>query len=446
MMPVLLWSDLIFMVLILVTLIAFFAVGRESHWREAWLRVISNRLGMASLVIIFAYFSIAFLDSIHFHPDTTHEIQSVLDKLLAPLGEQSEKTYSAPFATTLYNKETVITASGEHVQAFSPLVYVGNSTNLFHLVAQWALLALGLWLGLVFIAVVWRAYSARESLLRACRYYFLPNEIAWRVLFVTTGVLLLVGAIAFSLASQYHILGTNKIGNDVFYQALKSVRTDLLIGLLTIGIMLPFAIILGMLAGYFRGWLDDVIQYVYTTLSSIPDVLLIAAAILSLQIFIANHPSAFQTLAMRADLRLLALCAILGVTSWTSLCRLVRAETLKLREMEYVRAAKLLGSSYSRIIARHLLPNLMHIVIITAVLEFSGLILAEAVLTYVGVGVDPSMQSWGNMINAARMEMAREPIVWWPLLAAFIFMFTLVIAVNLLADAVRDAFDPRIAP
>jgi peptide/nickel transport system permease protein len=130
------------------------------------------------------------------------------------------------------------------------------------------------------------------------------------------------------------------------------------------------------------------------------------------------------------------------VTSWTGLCRLLRGETLKLRELEYIQAAQAFGVSDLRIIARHILPNLMHIVIIALVMDFSSLVLAEAVLSYVGIGVDPTMISFGTMINNARMELAREPMVWWSLAAAFVFMFTLVLAANLLADAVRDAFDP----
>ena len=90
-----------------------------------------------------------------------------------------------------------------------------------------------------------------------------------------------------------------------------------------------------------------------------------------------------------------------------------------------------------------IIPNITHIVLIVVVLDFSGLVLAEAVLSYVGVGVDPSTDSWGNMINGARLEMAREPMVWWSLMAAFSFMFILVLAANLFSDAVRDAFDPR---
>jgi peptide/nickel transport system permease protein len=202
---------------------------------------------------------------------------------------------------------------------------------------------------------------------------------------------------------------------------------------------------LGIMAGHFKGWVDDVIQYLYTTLNSIPGVLLIAAAILSLQVYMANHPEMFETATQRADLRLVFLCMILGITSWTGLCRLLRGETLKLSQLDYVEAATAFGVGHFKIMTRHVLPNVMHIVLISVVLDFSSLVLAEAVLSYVGVGVDPITISWGNMINSARLEMARDPIVWWSLVAAFMFMFALVLAANLFSDAVRDAFDPRIS-
>jgi peptide/nickel transport system permease protein len=139
----------------------------------------------------------------------------------------------------------------------------------------------------------------------------------------------------------------------------------------------------------------------------------------------------------------LALCLILGLTSWTGLCRLLRAETLKLRDLEYVQAAKVLGVSQALILFRHILPNVFHLVLIAVALDFSSLVLAEAVLSYVNIGVDPTTESWGNMINTARLEMAREPVVWWSLASAFCFMLGLVLPANLLADALRDAFDPR---
>jgi len=138
------------------------------------------------------------------------------------------------------------------------------------------------------------------------------------------------------------------------------------------------------------------------------------------------------------------LCLILGLQSWTGLCRLLRGETLKLRELEYIQAAEAFGVSRAKIILKHIVPNVMHIVLISAILDFSGWIFAEAVLTYLQIGVEPTTGSWGNMINTARLELARDPIVWWNLAAAFLLMFGLVLPANLFGDAVRDALDPRL--
>ena len=201
---------------------------------------------------------------------------------------------------------------------------------------------------------------------------------------VTLGLLLLIVVPLVVLSGRYHVLGTDKVGQDVLYLTLKSIRTGLVIGTLTTLVMLPFALALGIMAGYFQGWVDDVIQYLYTTLSSIPGVLLIAAAVLMMQVYMDTHPEIFDSVTRRADVRLLFLCMILGVTSWTGLCRLLRGETLKLRELEYVQAAHAFGVSDWRIMTRHILPNVMHIVMIAMVMDFSGLVLAEAVLSYVG--------------------------------------------------------------
>jgi peptide/nickel transport system permease protein len=162
-----------------------------------------------------------------------------------------------------------------------------------------------------------------------------------------------------------------------------------------------------------------------------------------LQVFIDTHPDLFTSGIERADIRLFFLCVILGITSWTGLCRLIRAETLKLREQDFVLAARAFGVNHLQILLRHILPNTMHIILISVVMDFSKLVLAEAVLSYVGVGVDPNTISFGTMINAARMELAREPMVWWSLATAFTLMFSLVLAANLFADEIRVAFDPR---
>jgi peptide/nickel transport system permease protein len=271
------------------------------------------------------------------------------------------------------------------------------------------------------------------------------TEVPWLAVYLTGFALFAIAIPVAMLAGKYHVLGTDKVGHDVLYQALKSIRTGLVIGTVTTLVMLPAAVLLGIMAGYFKGWVDDVVQYLYTTIHSIPGVLLIAAAILMVKVYIDTHPDSFPTVAQRADVRLLFLCIILGLTSWTGLARLLRGEALKLAELEYIQAAHAFGVRHARVITRHILPNVMHIVLIALVMDFSGLVLAEAVLSYVGVGVDPSTTSFGTMINTARLEMAREPMVWWTLAAAFAFMFVLVLAANLFADAVRDGFDPRVA-
>ncbi len=218
-----------------------------------------------------------------------------------------------------------------------------------------------------------------------------------------------------------------------------------MIGTLATLVTLPLAIILGISAGYFKGWVDDVVQYTYTTLSSIPGILLIAASVLLIDVYIETHAEQFNLTTLRSDFKFLALCAILGLTSWTGLCRMLRAETLKVSQLDYVQAAHAFGVSHRRVIGKHILPNVTHLILIAIVLDFSMFVLAEAVLSYIGVGVDPDMHSWGNMINAARSELSRDPVVWWSVSAAFILMFTLVLAANLFSDEVRNAFDPNTA-
>jgi peptide/nickel transport system permease protein len=269
------------------------------------------------------------------------------------------------------------------------------------------------------------------------------SQVPWRAALVTVAVMSLLGGLLLALAGPYHVMGTDTTGNDVLYQSLKSIRTAFVIGTLATVATLPLAVVLGIMAGYFKGWVDEIIQYVYTVLSSVPNVLLIAACVLMVQVFLDKNPDLFETGAERADLKLFLLCVVLGLTGWAGLCRLLRGETLKLRELEYVQAASAFGVSHTRIMLRHIFPNVAHLMLIVTVLEFSALILYEAVLSYVGVGVDPSMNSFGGMINLARNEMSREPVVWWSFASAFAFMVALVLAANLFADGVRDAFDPR---
>ncbi|QRN03434.1 ABC transporter permease subunit [Legionella sp. MW5194] len=442
-----LWTDQCFLGVLMIGLLLTVYSLRREHNRRAFKQLFRKPLSVSAGIVLGFFLVIGILDSIHLK-DKPGSVSSdnarastLLERLLSPLGQTYEKTYSAPLALHLYSTETVL-VDGKARQIYPRLQYPGSAIQNQHEKEQFltGVLLKAAGTAMLISALVWAVFiglrfksSARPWLPRG--RHALPLLVFFVCLFVALA--------SYWISRQLHLFGTGKIGQDIFYYTIKSIRTGLVIGILTTLFMLPLALLLGIAAGYFGGVIDDVIQYIYTTLSSIPGVLLITASVLSMQTYIANHPERFATLHESADARLFALCLILGVTSWTSLCRLLRAEAMKLREIDYVMAARALGSSSFRILRKHLLPNVMHIVVITLVLDFSFLVLAEAVLSYVGVGVSPMTISWGNMINGARLELAREPVVWWPMLAAFVFMFTLVLASNLFADAVRDAFDPH---
>jgi len=463
-MPVIFITDAFIFLLVFMVVAYVLYARRHEHLRAPWHNVACRPLAMSAAIVLAVYVVVGLLDSVHFHPkleatkttDTVYstEVSSLLDLVLEDLHQNTERTYSAPLASYAFAKEMIDLPDGKQVRDYPRLKYGGAhlddpvSERVSDIIKR---LFIGLICGLVISLVlssliIFILGRAHEISFKQALHKIFKNDyyVAWAAMIITINLIIIVGSCLYNLSQFYHVFGTDKVGQDVLYQAIKSVRTGLVIGTLTTLVMLPFAIMMGLMAGYFRGWIDDVIQYLYTTLNSIPGVLLIAASILLLQVYIGNHADDFSSIEERADLRLLFLCIILGITSWTGLCRLLRAETLKLREIDYVQAAQAFGVNNLSIMLRHLLPNVMHIVMISIVIDFSGLVLAEAVLSYINIGVDPSMNSWGNMINGARLEMAREPIVWWSLSAAFVFMFVLVLAANLFSDAVRDAFDPRL--
>jgi peptide/nickel transport system permease protein len=448
--PLLLWSDLLIFLLVFVLCLFFLRLRHDHQTREHWAEVFSSRLGMVTFTVIVIYVGIALLDSLHFRkalapmegaPNTEifydNKVTSVLDVMLMGMGERFERTYSAPFALESFEKQDMKDDNGIAYRDFPLLEHAGRhlaqpgERGADILAKSLQALLLGLLICAVVVGLQWALL--RRSLL------------PWYASWVTQAIVICAGVWLVSISRSYHVLGTDLGGGDVAYQSIKGVRTGVLLGTLATLIMLPIAVTLGVMAGYFKGWVDDVVQYLYTTMSSIPGILLIAASVLLFQVYIDLNPDYFAIGLEKADARFIALCFILGVTSWSSLCRLIRAETLKISQLDYVQAAHAFGVSHSRILVRHIVPNLVHIILITFVLDFSALVLAEAVLSYIGVGIDPSMGSWGNMINGARSELSREPIVWWTLTGAFFFMFVLVLAANLFSDLVRDAFDPRTA-
>lgn len=218
-------------------------------------------------------------------------------------------------------------------------------------------------------------------------------------------------------------LGADIFGRSVLLKSIVGTYVSISVAILSVAIAVPLGVVLGALAGYFGGKIDDVITWVYTTLSNIPSILMLIS------------------LAYIMEKGVISMAIALGATNWVTICRLIRGEFLKHKEREYVQAAKSLGASHARRIFIHILPNVTHLIIIQMSFLFVSAILSEVVLSYLGLGVQ-GMPSWGTMIDEAKLELARG--VWWQLAAATSFIFVLALALNTLGDALRDSLDPKL--
>jgi ABC-type dipeptide/oligopeptide/nickel transport system permease subunit len=243
-------------------------------------------------------------------------------------------------------------------------------------------------------------------------------------------------------------VGFDFSGHSVFWQVLYGARTALMITVLTSALVLSIGTTLGMIAGYFGGWVDDLITWVYSVVGTIPWLLLVIAVTYTLQQNASLEepstvaPTAFARVVhnfLPEDLVIVILA--LGLTDWVSLCRLIRGETLKLRDSDMVAAGRAMGLSEMRIIFRHILPNVSHLIIITFTLGAVGYLQVEVVLAFLGLGVS-SKPSWGHMIDDAKMTLLRG--VWWEVTAATVAIFIICMAMTLLGDALRDALDPKL--
>ena len=223
--------------------------------------------------------------------------------------------------------------------------------------------------------------------------------------------------------SAEHLFGTDIFGRSVFSNVVRGTQVAMSVGLATSLIAIPIGVILGAVAGYFGGWVDDFITWLYTTFSSIPNIMLLIS------------------ITMILGKGLFAVYIALGATSWVTLCRLIRGEVMKHKEREYVQAASAIGGGHIRKLFLHILPNVTHIVIINTSLQFQIAIKSEVILSYLGIGVQGE-PSWGTMIDDAKLELARG--VWWQLAGATLAMFIVVLAFNLLGDALRDSLDPKL--
>ena len=249
----------------------------------------------------------------------------------------------------------------------------------------------------------------------------------------------------FEPPSSKHWLGTDYLGRDVFLRAVFAAKTAVKVGVIASLISALVGVILGMLAGYYGGRTDDVAVWIYSTFASMPSLLFILAFALLVSKGFLYPPleRLFALLAkgLRTEPGMLAVYLGIGLTGWVSLCRVVRAETMKLRDRQYIMAAKAMGLSDFRILTRHILPNLAHLIIVYFTMRFAFAVMTEVIVSYLGLGVQFE-PSWGVMIADGQERLWRG--IWWEVGGATAFMFILVLALNLLGDALRDVLDPRL--
>lgn len=236
------------------------------------------------------------------------------------------------------------------------------------------------------------------------------------------------------------LLGTDIFGRSILYKVLIGTKTAMTIAVFVTSISIPVGLFFGSLAGYFGGKVDATIAWVYTILSSIPNILLLVGISYAVRHGLGQDANTAAD-PNAPDFGLVSMCIAMGAVGWVGLCRLIRAEVMKHKNMEYVLAVRLLGASDIHIIFRHILPNVFHLAIVSASLSMLGAIKFEAILTYLGVGVK-SDGSWGMMIAYATGELSNG--IWWPLLSVTIAMFLILYALNVVGDALRDALDPKL--
>ena len=249
---------------------------------------------------------------------------------------------------------------------------------------------------------------------------------------------------SFQPPSKIHPFGTDYMGRDVLLRAVAGIVTAVKVGIMASVISAIIGISLGLIGGYFGGKTDDVVVWIYSTFASMPTMLFILAfALLTTRGFLFPPvASGFELVSafFNTDPEMMAVYLAIGITGWVSLCRAVRAETMQLRERAYIQAAKVLGVGNLKIIFRHILPNVFHLVIIYSTLRFAYAIMTEVIVSYLGLGIQTA-PSWGVMISDGQERLWRG--IWWEVSAATIFMFVLVLALNILGDALRDALDPK---
>ena len=294
-----------------------------------------------------------------------------------------------------------------------------------------------LWIIIVFVALAlygqavytwhWIRDTTPSYQMPSMQEQFLPPSV-FRHPFVVTNADGTPAGVGRRLAQGFrnlahHPMGTDNLGRDVMQRVIQGARIAFLVGIVTSLIAIPLGFILGAIGGYFGGRVDDAVVWLYSTFASMPGLLFILAV------------------SMITGKGLLGIYLGIGLTTWVGLCRLIRGEVMKHKERTYVVAARALGLSHMRIMFRHILPNVFHIVIISFSLRFPAAIGIETVMSFLGIGVQ-SEPSWGIMIANARLRLWYG--MWWEMTFAALGIFITVLAFNLFGAALRDALDPRL--
>ncbi|WP_303849951.1 ABC transporter permease [Seleniivibrio woodruffii] len=226
----------------------------------------------------------------------------------------------------------------------------------------------------------------------------------------------------FAAPSAEHFFGTDELGRDVFSRILYGSRISLFVGFVAVGISLIIGVFLGLIAGYFGGWTDIIIMRIVDIMLCFPAFFLILAVIAFL------NPSVFNVM------------AVIGLTGWMGVTRLVRAEVMSVKTRDYITAAQVQGISGRIIMFKHILPNVMTPIFVTATLGIAGAILTESSLSFLGLGVQPPTPSWGNILTAGKDNIM---FAWWLSMFPGLAIFVTVLGYNLLGEGLRDILDPK---
>jgi len=271
--------------------------------------------------------------------------------------------------------------------------------------------------------VVWRQLRHNRMALTGAGIVLVMFVMAAAASFVSTDPSAIDVGQSLLPPSAAHPLGTDDLGREVLVRMLYGARISLLVGFVAVGISTVIGIALGALAGYYGGWIDALVMRFVDIMLCFPTFFLILAVIAFLDPSIWN------------------IMIVIGLTSWMGVARLIRAEFLSLRQRDFVLAAQALGASDSRLIFRHILPNAMSPVLVSATLGVAGAILTESALSFLGIGVQPPMPSWGNMLIIGKQTLGSA---WWLSVFPGIAILITVLGYNLLGEGVRDALDPRL--